>query len=270
MAARRRRGCRSMCRRSIAISMSSPATRLTARPASACSRRKTAIARGDAALPGRRRHDPQRHVREDDCSRSRRRGSRPARPISPARSASRRALDYIEQLGRDAIAAHEAALTGYGIDQLSRLPGVAAGAGGAAALRHPVVRRSTAFTRTIWRQLLDQHEVAVRAGHHCAQPLMDKLGLAATTRASFGVYNDESDIDALAAAIEAAQNDVHAAEADHGLARALSGHHSRSRPPPAEFPQAGASEPFRARPQPAVRRPRHGLSSSSTATRSRM
>ena len=54
-------------------------------------------------------------------------------------------------------------------------------------------------------QVLDQHGVAVRAGHHCAQPLMDKLGLAATTRASLGVYNDEGDIDALAAAIEAAQ-----------------------------------------------------------------
>jgi cysteine desulfurase / selenocysteine lyase len=53
--------------------------------------------------------------------------------------------------------------------------------------------------------ILDQHKVAVRAGHHCAQPLMDRLGLAATTRASLGVYNDESDIDALADAIRAAQ-----------------------------------------------------------------
>jgi cysteine desulfurase / selenocysteine lyase len=54
-------------------------------------------------------------------------------------------------------------------------------------------------------QVLDEHGVAVRAGHHCAQPLLDRLGLAATTRASLGVYNDESDIDALARAIEAAQ-----------------------------------------------------------------
>ena len=53
--------------------------------------------------------------------------------------------------------------------------------------------------------ILDQHKVAVRAGHHCAQPLMDKLDLAATTRASFGVYNNESDIDALVAAVKAAQ-----------------------------------------------------------------
>ena len=51
--------------------------------------------------------------------------------------------------------------------------------------------------------VLDRHHVAVRAGHHCAQPLMERLGLAGTTRASLGVYNDESDIDKLAAAIEA-------------------------------------------------------------------
>jgi cysteine desulfurase/selenocysteine lyase len=53
--------------------------------------------------------------------------------------------------------------------------------------------------------VLDRHGVAVRAGHHCAQPLMDKLGLAATTRASLGVYNDEGDIDALGEAIRDAQ-----------------------------------------------------------------
>ena len=54
-------------------------------------------------------------------------------------------------------------------------------------------------------QVLDQNNVAVRAGHHCAQPLMDRLGIAGTTRASFGVYSDESDVDALVAAIKAAQ-----------------------------------------------------------------
>jgi cysteine desulfurase/selenocysteine lyase len=53
--------------------------------------------------------------------------------------------------------------------------------------------------------ILDRHGVAVRAGHHCAQPLMDRLGVAATARASFGVYNDEADVDALVTAIEAAQ-----------------------------------------------------------------
>jgi cysteine desulfurase/selenocysteine lyase len=53
--------------------------------------------------------------------------------------------------------------------------------------------------------ILDRHGIAVRAGHHCAQPLMDRLGVAATARASFGVYNDEADVDALVTAIEAAQ-----------------------------------------------------------------
>jgi cysteine desulfurase/selenocysteine lyase len=53
--------------------------------------------------------------------------------------------------------------------------------------------------------ILDQHGVAVRAGHHCAQPLMESLGLAGTTRASLGVYNDERDIDALIEAITAAR-----------------------------------------------------------------
>ena len=100
---------------------------------------------------------------------------------------------------------------------------------------------STAFIRTICAQVLDQHGVAVRAGHHCAQPLLDKLGAGATTRASLGVYNDESDID------RAGRGDRGGAGmfCDDGPARALPGHHPRPRPPPAEFPRAGASEPFR-------------------------
>jgi cysteine desulfurase/selenocysteine lyase len=53
--------------------------------------------------------------------------------------------------------------------------------------------------------ILDEQGIAVRAGHHCAQPLHDRLGLAATTRASFYVYNDEADVDRLAAGIEGAQ-----------------------------------------------------------------
>jgi cysteine desulfurase / selenocysteine lyase len=115
-----------------------------------------------------------------------------------------RALGYIEALGRDAIAAHEAALTGYGIDRLSRIKGVNLVAAGQ--------RRFGILSFDVegihphdLAQVLDEHGVAVRAGHHCAQPLLDRLGLAATTRASLGVYNDESDIDALCAAIEAAQ-----------------------------------------------------------------
>ncbi len=114
------------------------------------------------------------------------------------------ALDYIEALGRDAIEAHEAALTDYGIAQISRLPGVTlVGAGqrrfGILSLEVDGIHPHDLAT------LLDQHGVAVRAGHHCAQPLMEKLGVHATTRASLGVYNDESDIDQLVVAIKAAQ-----------------------------------------------------------------
>jgi len=114
------------------------------------------------------------------------------------------ALDYIDGLGREAIQAHEAALTAYGVERLSRLPGVelvGAGQQRYAILSFLVDGIHPHDVATI----LDQHNVAVRAGHHCAQPLVDKIGHGATTRASLGIYNDESDIDALAAAIVAAQ-----------------------------------------------------------------
>jgi cysteine desulfurase/selenocysteine lyase len=114
------------------------------------------------------------------------------------------AIDYIEALGRDAILEHEEALTSYGVDRLSRLPGlrlVGAGQRRLGILSFQVDRIHPHDVATV----LDQHKVAVRAGHHCAQPLIDKLGLGATTRASLGIYNDESDIDALAEAVVAAQ-----------------------------------------------------------------
>jgi cysteine desulfurase / selenocysteine lyase len=114
------------------------------------------------------------------------------------------AVDYIEGIGRQHIFDHEEALTGYGVDVLSQMPGVRlVGAGqrrfGVLSFEAEGIHPHDLAT------ILDQHKVAVRAGHHCAQPLMDKLGLAATTRASLGIYNDESDIDALAEAIRAAQ-----------------------------------------------------------------
>jgi cysteine desulfurase/selenocysteine lyase len=114
------------------------------------------------------------------------------------------AVDYIEGVGRERIFDHEEALTGYGVDVLSQMPGVrliGAGQRRFGVLSFEVEGIHPHDLATI----LDQHKVAVRAGHHCAQPLMDKLGLAATTRASLGIYNDESDIDALADAIRAAQ-----------------------------------------------------------------
>ena len=114
------------------------------------------------------------------------------------------AIDYIEALGREAIAAHEVALTGYGVDRLGRMPGVKLVCAGQQRLGILSLDVDGIHPHDL-ATVLDQHGVAVRAGHHCAQPLLDKLDLPATTRASLGIYNDESDIDALARAVEAAQ-----------------------------------------------------------------
>ncbi len=114
------------------------------------------------------------------------------------------ALDYMQAIGLDAIQAHEDHLTEYGERALAGLEGVRLlGAGN---------RRLGVLSFTVdgvhphdLATILDRHRVAVRAGHHCAQPLMDRLGVSATARASFGLYNDEKDVDALVLAIKAAQ-----------------------------------------------------------------
>jgi cysteine desulfurase/selenocysteine lyase len=112
------------------------------------------------------------------------------------------ALDFIEGLGRERIREHEQQLTGYAIDKLSRLAGVKIVPGGQRRLSVMSFNLDGVHPHDVGT-VLDQHNVAVRVGHHCAQPLMDKLGLAGTVRASLGVYNDEADIDRLAGAVEA-------------------------------------------------------------------
>jgi cysteine desulfurase / selenocysteine lyase len=114
------------------------------------------------------------------------------------------AVDFIEELGRDDILAHEKALTGYGVDRLSHIPGLRLLDAGQQRLGILSFDLEGVHPHDI-AQVLDQRRVAVRAGHHCAQPLMEWFGLPGTTRASLGVYNDERDIDQLAAAIEAAR-----------------------------------------------------------------
>jgi cysteine desulfurase/selenocysteine lyase len=112
------------------------------------------------------------------------------------------ALDFIEELGREEILEHEEALTGYGVDRLSRITGLRLLGAGQSRLGILSFDLDGVHPHDV-ATILDQHHVAVRAGHHCAQPLMERLGLPGTTRASLGVYNDETDIDRLAAAIEA-------------------------------------------------------------------
>jgi cysteine desulfurase / selenocysteine lyase len=114
------------------------------------------------------------------------------------------ALDFIEELGRENILEHEEALTGYGVDRLSRIPGLNLLGAGQRRLGILSFDLEGVHPHDV-AQVLDQRHVAVRAGHHCAQPLMEWFGLAGTTRASLGVYNDERDIDRLVAAVKAAQ-----------------------------------------------------------------
>ncbi len=114
------------------------------------------------------------------------------------------AIDFIEALGRENIRGHEQALTGYAVDRLSRISGLRLLGAGQRQLAVISFNLDGVHPHDVGT-VLDRHRVAVRVGHHCAQPLMDKLGLAGTVRASLGVYNDEDDIDRLAAAIEAAR-----------------------------------------------------------------
>ena len=110
--------------------------------------------------------------------------------------------DIAGAVGLEAILEHEEALTGYGVDRLSRIPGVQLVGGGQRRLSILSFNLDGVHPHDVGT-VLDRHNVAVRVGHHCAQPLMEKLDLAGTVRASLGVYNDEADIDRLAEAVEA-------------------------------------------------------------------
>jgi cysteine desulfurase/selenocysteine lyase len=111
------------------------------------------------------------------------------------------ACGYLEALGMDRVHAHESALVRYAMVRLAAVDDVTV-LGPSAERRGGVV----SFTlRDVHphdlSQLLDSEQIAVRAGHHCAQPLMRALGVNATTRASFYVYNESRDVDALVSAV---------------------------------------------------------------------
>lgn len=110
------------------------------------------------------------------------------------------AIDYVADLGLDAIAAHEAALVREARDALSTLNSVRLfgpdDSAGIVSFAVEGVHPHDVGT------ILDESRVAIRAGHHCAQPLMAHLGVDATARASFGVYNGRQDIEALLKGIE--------------------------------------------------------------------
>ena len=117
------------------------------------------------------------------------------------------AIDYLDAIGMDAVRAHEVSLTAYALRSLTerlgeRLtihgPSEPAQRGGVLSLAVDDVHPHDLA------QVMDEHNVCVRPGHHCAKPLMKVLGVGATARASFYLYNDTDDVDALAEALVAA------------------------------------------------------------------
>jgi cysteine desulfurase/selenocysteine lyase len=117
------------------------------------------------------------------------------------------AVDYLSALGMEAVREHEVALTAYALRSLTERfgddlkihgPSEPAARGGVLSLSFRDIHPHDLS------QVLDERGVCVRAGHHCAKPLMRRLEVGATARASLYVYNDESDVDALADALDAA------------------------------------------------------------------
>jgi cysteine desulfurase/selenocysteine lyase len=107
------------------------------------------------------------------------------------------AIDYLTEIGLDAVAAHEHELLTYALERLSEIDGVT-------LYGPPPERRAGIISFNVGdlhphdvAQVLDMDGVAIRAGHHCCQPLMTKLGVAATNRASFYVYNVPEEVDRL-------------------------------------------------------------------------
>jgi cysteine desulfurase/selenocysteine lyase len=115
------------------------------------------------------------------------------------------ACEYLDAIGMDDVLAHERFLVRLATEQLQRVEGVRV-YGPAPAERSGVVSFTVADIHPHdLATILDQEGVCIRAGHHCAQPLMRRLGVSSTARASFYVYNDESDVDALVRAVQHAK-----------------------------------------------------------------
>jgi cysteine desulfurase/selenocysteine lyase len=115
------------------------------------------------------------------------------------------AIDYVEGIGREAAQAHEAELTGYAMERLGRinslrLIGTAPGKGGIFSFEVKGAHAHDVST------ILDRYGIAVRAGTHCALPLLQRFGVTSPCRASFGLYTGKDDIDALVEGIEKARS----------------------------------------------------------------
>ena len=108
------------------------------------------------------------------------------------------AIDWIDELGLEAIHLHESELTGYALQRLAEVPGLQVFGPPEGEDRAGIISFELEGVHAHdVSEILDRHGVAVRAGHHCAQVLMERLGVSATTRASFAVYNTREEVDRL-------------------------------------------------------------------------
>ncbi|MGA8746863.1 MAG: cysteine desulfurase [Solirubrobacterales bacterium] len=108
------------------------------------------------------------------------------------------ALRWLDGLGMDGVLAHEREITHYALARLTEVPGLRIfGRQGGPRRIGPVSFELKGIHAHDVSEILDRHGIAVRAGHHCAQPLMDRFGIAAAARASFGVYTSTAEIDRL-------------------------------------------------------------------------
>ena len=118
-----------------------------------------------------------------------------------------KAIEYVSSLGMENIAAHEQELTRYAMSRLGEIEGM--------HVFGPADHHDAVISFLVSRPggegyihhldmgtLLDRMGIAIRTGHHCAEPLMHRLGIEGTGRASFGLYNTHEEVDALASAIE--------------------------------------------------------------------
>ena len=120
------------------------------------------------------------------------------------------AVEYLSELGMENVHAHEQAMAAYALDRLASVPNIR-------IYGPPAAERGGVVTFNLIREgellihphdlasILDREGIAIRAGHHCAQPLMEHYGVPATARASFYVYNTEPEVDALVEALNKAQ-----------------------------------------------------------------
>ena len=117
-----------------------------------------------------------------------------------------RAIDYVDSIGMDTIEAHEKDLTRYAMERLSEIPDMHIYGPRTPEHRDAVISFQVGQIHHLdMGTLLDRLGIAVRTGHHCAEPLMRRLGIEGTCRASFALYNTREEVDALVAAIQRVQ-----------------------------------------------------------------